>query len=141
MESNIKYVEESDSASIWRWIRRIGLVITILVASGMAGCPVYLVWQQGLVGEGELRRAEQNRKIRVQEGIAAEEAAKHLAQAEVERARGVAQANEIIAKGLGGPEGYLRYLWIHSLETTKGQVIYVPTEANLPILEATRNRQ
>ncbi len=37
---------------------------------------------------------------------------------------------------LGGPEGYLRYLYIQNLEDSKGQIIYVPTEGGLPILEA-----
>ncbi len=30
------------------------------------------------------------------------------------------------------------YLWINGLELNKNAVIYVPTEANLPILEAGR---
>jgi len=133
---NVTYIEEDDSATAWRWVWRIGLILLAIIISGMAGCPVYNVWQQGMVGEGELRRAQQNRQIEIARAEAAREAAKALAQAEVERAKGVAQANAIIAEGLGGPEGYLRYLWIHSLETTKAQVIYVPTEANMPILEA-----
>ena len=64
-----------------------------------------------------------------------------LAQAEVERAKGVAQANKIIGEGLRGHEEYLRYLWIMSLEHAahKGEtIVYIPTEANLPILEANR---
>jgi len=47
--------------------------------------------------------------------------------------------DEIIQASLGGPEGYLRYLYIQSLrevESAGGRVIYVPTEAGLPILEA-----
>ena len=55
--------------------------------------PIYHVWEQGQQGSAELRRAESNRKIAVQEAEAKHEAAKHLAQAEVERARGVAEAN------------------------------------------------
>lgn len=68
--------------------------------------------------------------------MASQEAAQHLAQAEIERAKGVAEANKIIGDSLKGNEAYLRYLWIHSLENTQNSVIYVPTEANLPILEA-----
>jgi hypothetical protein len=33
---------------------------------------------------------------------------------------------------------YLHYLWIHNLAETRNEVIYIPTEANLPILEAGR---
>lgn len=53
----------------------------------------------------------------------------------------MAEANRIVADGLGGPEGYLRYLYIESLKEARAQgaqVIYVPTEAGLPILEASR---
>jgi|SRR6185295_5918014 len=108
-------------------------------AGGLYGCPKYNVWQQNLVGEAELARASQNRQIKIQEAQAAKDAARFLADAEVARAEGVRQANKIIAEGLGGPDGYLRYLWIHALEEGKNlQVIYVPTETNLPILEAAR---
>ena len=39
---------------------------------------------------------------------------------------------------LGGPDGYLRYLQIQALEESKASLIYVPTEAGLPVTEATR---
>jgi regulator of protease activity HflC (stomatin/prohibitin superfamily) len=115
------------------------LVLFGMIALGMWGCPTYNVWQQGLAGEAELARAQQNRQIAIQEAMAKKESAKLLGEAEVARAHGVAEANGIIANGLGGPEGYLRYLYIHMLENTKDkQVIYLPTEAGLPILEAGR---
>ena len=49
-----------------------------------------------------------------------------------------AKANKILQNSLGGPEGYLRYLQIQALEDTKAGLIYVPTEAGLPITEARR---
>ena len=113
----------------------------LLVGASMAGCPVYNVWEQGLTGQAALKRAEQDRRIKVQEAQATMDSSKLLAQAEVERARGVAQANQIIGQSLHNNEDYLRYLWIHNLaeaEKNGAQVIYVPTETNLPILEATR---
>lgn len=114
-------------------------LLSALVFLIMWGCPQYNVWQQGLAGEAELKRAEQNRQVLIQEASAKREAAKHWADAEIERARGVAEANRIIADGLGGPEGYLRYLYIDSLsEMPPGNLVYVPTEAGLPILEAGR---
>jgi hypothetical protein len=77
--------------------------------------------------------------VAVVEAQAKFDAASKLAEAEVARARGVAQANQIIGDSLKGNEAYLRYLWINNLDG-KGdkQVIYVPTEAGLPILEAGR---
>jgi hypothetical protein len=121
------------------WIMAL-LVIGGGIFLGCWGCPRYHVWQQGLVGEAELRRAEQNRKITVQEAEAKLEAAKSLAEAEVERAKGVAKANEIIGGSLNGREEYLHYLWIHAIQETQNKVIYIPTEANLPVLEAMRLR-
>ena len=50
----------------------------------------------------------------------------------------MAKANEIIGGSLKGNEEYLRYLWIDNLEKGNNSVIYVPTEAGLPILEANR---
>lgn len=100
--------------------------------------PPYEVWARGMKGKSELAQAEWNRKIAVQEAAAKFESAKHLAAAEIERARGVAEANKIIGESLKDNEAYLRYLWIHGLQESTSDVIYVPTEANLPILEANR---
>lgn len=133
--------EKENDLEFWPVIRdSLGAVVVLIVAV-MWGCPQYKVWEQGLVGQAELRRAEQNRQIKIQEATATEEASKHLARAEIERSKGVAEANKIIGDSLKGNESYLRYLWIHSLEMTKNQVIYIPTEANLPILEAHRFAQ
>lgn len=98
--------------------------------------PPYGVWAQRLMGEAELAHAESSRKIRILEAKAEQEAAKFLAEAEVARAEGVARANKIIGSSLKDNESYLRYLWIQGLQTNQMQVVYVPTEANLPILEA-----
>ncbi|MFA6201366.1 MAG: hypothetical protein WC679_13275, partial [Bacteroidales bacterium] len=98
----------------------------------------YNVWASKKDGQAELAHAEFNRHIKVYEAQAMEESAKHYAQAEIERAKGVAEANRIIGESLHGNEAYLRYLWITSLENKQKEIIYVPTEANLPILEANR---
>jgi hypothetical protein len=116
-------------------IRDIVIMIVILIASSMAGCPRYRVWQQGLVGKAALERAMQDRQIAVQEAQAKKESSVLLAAAEIERAKGVAEANKIIGNSLKGNDAYLRYLWIDGLKSDRSQVIYVPTEAGLPILE------
>lgn len=105
------------------------------VSLGLYGCPQYNVYEQRLSGEAELAKAEYTRKTAVIESEAKLNAAANLADAEVRRAQGVAQANKIIGDSLKGNDAYLRYLWIDKLDA-KGQVIYVPTEAGLPILEA-----
>lgn len=114
------------------------LCLLSLVAAGMAGCPKYEVWQKELAGKAQLKEAEWNRQIAIKEAEAKREAATALAQAEVERSKGVAEANRIIGESLKANEQYLRYLWIQGLQDGSSEVIYVPTEANLPILEATR---
>ena len=62
--------------------------------------------------------------------------AKKDAEIEIARAQGVAKSNEIIAASIN--ENYLRYQWIEGLKKNQSTVIYVPTESNLPILEAGR---
>lgn len=119
-------------------VRALALLI-VIVAGGMAGCPVYNVWQKRLDGEAQLAEAESSRRIKIEEAKAAHLSADELAKAEVARAKGVAEANKIIGDSLRGNDAYLRYLWITSLTNDRGkEVIYVPTEANLPILEAQR---
>jgi regulator of protease activity HflC (stomatin/prohibitin superfamily) len=117
------------------------LVATASVGGCMYVAPQYNVYSQKMDGEAELAKADSNRQIKVREAQALLDASKLTALAEVERAKGVSQANKIIADSLGGPEGYLRWRYIEMLENTGERtagrdVIYVPTEAGLPILEA-----
>ena len=65
--------------------------------------------------------------------------AKKDAEIEVARAEGVAKSNLIIADSL--TEKYLRYQWIQGLQKNDLQVVYVPTEAGLPIMEANRFKE
>ncbi len=109
--------------------------VVVLATFGMWGCPQYRVYDQRMDGQAALARAESERRVLVREAEARRDAASALAEAEIARARGVAEANEIIGESLKGNEGYLRYLWIQALNEGQ-QVIYVPTEAGLPILEA-----
>jgi regulator of protease activity HflC (stomatin/prohibitin superfamily) len=124
------------------WMLGVGVLVLLLVGGaiggGCYGIPQYQVWQQGMAGKARLAEAESSRQIAVAEARAKMESASLLAEAEVERAKGVAEANKIIGESLKGHEEYLRYLWIHNLETGSNSVIYVPTEAGLPILEANR---
>jgi len=109
------------------------------IVGGCWGCPNYNVYSSKKAGEARLREAESSRKIAILEAEAKKVSAKQLAEAEVERAKGVAEANKIIGESLKGNESYLRYLWIQGLQDGTSEVIYIPTETNLPILEA-RNR-
>jgi regulator of protease activity HflC (stomatin/prohibitin superfamily) len=117
------------------------LVLLAIIFLFMWGCPRYEVWQQGLKGQAELRRAEENRKITIEEALAKKEAAVSLAEAEVARARGVAESIKVVGDSLQDYEEYIQYLWVQGLHDGSSEVIYVPTESNLPILEAVRLKE
>lgn len=94
-------------------------------------------------GEADLLESESSKKIAIESAKAKLESAKLLAQAEIERAKGVAEANKIIGDSLKNNEAYLRYLYISNLEKAEqsgAQVIYIPTEAGLPILESGKRK-
>jgi regulator of protease activity HflC (stomatin/prohibitin superfamily) len=127
----------SDTKTILMVVPVLGIFVLGLVVLGMWGCPQYNVYQQKLEGESELAKANYSKQVAVQEAVAKESAASHLADAEIARAKGVAGANKIIGDSLKNNEGYLRWLYIEALKEKSGtEVIYVPTEAGLPILEA-----
>lgn len=113
--------------------------IMIVVFGGMYGCPRYNVWQQEMSGKAEFAKAEQNRRIKIEEAKANLEAEKLNAQAEVERAKGAAEAIKI-ENGSITP-AYIQYLWVRQQNNLNDKtVIYIPTETNLPVLEASRNK-
>lgn len=123
----------------------------LLLGGGIGGCmyvvPKYNVYSQRMEGNAQYQKAESTRQVRILEAKALFEASDMTAKAEVRRAEGVAAANKIIADGLGGPEGYLRWRYIEMLEETgKGDkahrdIIYIPTEAGMPILEAGKRKE
>jgi regulator of protease activity HflC (stomatin/prohibitin superfamily) len=117
-----------------------GAVLTItivcvgIIAFFLFGIPRYKVWQQEMKGRAELAQAEQNRQIKIEEAKANLEAEKLNAEAEVVRARGAAEAIKIENGSL--TPTYIQYLWVRQQNTSANKVIYIPTEAGLPILEA-----
>lgn len=117
------------------------IIAGVILAFGLFGfgcwaVPQWNVYSQNMAGKAKLVEAESSRQIAVLEAKAKQESAKMLAAAEVERAKGVAEANQIIGESLKGNESYLRYLWIQGLQDGSSEVIYIPTEANMPLLEA-----
>ncbi len=131
------------SGTILKLAASLAILLLVIVGGGLGSCAAYnsvRVWNAETAGEAELAQATQNRKIKVLEAQARMDSAALEANAEIARAKGLAEANRIVANSLGGPEGYLRYLYIQNLEQSKGQIIYVPTEGGLPILEAGRLR-
>ena len=126
--------------SVPSFVHVLSVVLCVVAVIGgiLVGWPTYKVWQQNKEGEAELARAEQNRQIAIQEAKAKEESAKSLANAEIIRAEGVAKANRIIGDSLNNNSAYIHWLWIEALKESKDQIIYIPTEAGIPITESTR---
>jgi hypothetical protein len=115
-------------------------IIVVWTLITLAFAPSYAVYKQRLKGQADLAQAEAESRVRVLNAHANLDAAKLDAQADVERAKGIALSIKEVESSLGGPEGYLRWKYIHMLEegTCDNQIIYIPTEAGLPILEAGR---
>lgn len=114
------------------------LATVILIVAFMFGYPYYRVWAAEQRGRAEFAEAEQNRKIKIEEAKANLEAERLNAQAEIERAKGAAEAIKI-ENGSITPT-YIQYLWVRQQSNLNNKtVVYIPTEANLPLLEASRN--
>lgn len=112
------------------------IAVLIVIATWMMLGPQYNVYKQRKAGEAELAHAQAQREVAVAEAKAQYESASYMAGRDTVRAHGIARANEIIGVSLKNNREYLQYLWIEQLE--KSNVIYVPTESNMPVLEAGR---
>lgn len=133
--NNLNVTPKVIKGAVW------GIAAIVLVVVSMAFIrPWYNVWSQEMEGKAEFAKAEQNRKIKIEEAKANLEAEKLNAQAEIERAKGAAEAIRI-ENGSITPT-YIQYLWVRQQGNLNDKtVIYVPTETNLPILESTRALQ
>lgn len=113
-------------------ILSIGLLVIIGIAGLMFGVPRYNVWQQEMAGRARLAEATQSRQIAVEQARAEKEAAALRADA-IEIMGEVAQRY---------PEyRYQEYLGAFADALRDGkinQIIYVPTETNIPIMEGGR---
>lgn len=117
-------------------VKFVGGIVAFFVVMAFVR-PWYNVWSQEMEGKAEFAKAEQNRKIKIEEARANLEAEKLNAQAEIERAKGAAEAIKI-ENGSITPT-YIQYLWVRQQSDLSDKtVIYIPTESNLPLLESTR---
>ena len=108
-----------------------------VIVSMFVFLPKYNVWRSELKGKAEFVRAEQNRQIKIEEAKANLESEKLNAKAEVERAKGAAEAIKIENGQL--TTTYIQYLWVRQQSNNQIQkIVYIPTEASMPILEANK---
>lgn len=130
-------IEEIKKAAV---IILVLLLIVISISALFVGFPVYRVWSREMRGKAELAEAQWSRQIQIEEARANLESEKLNAQSEIERAKGAAEAIKIEGGTL--TEEYIRYLWVRQQGNLNDKtVIYLPTEAGLPILEANRLQQ
>jgi uncharacterized membrane protein YqiK len=114
------------------------IALALIIGTWMFVMPKYRVWSQEMEGRAEFAKAEQNRRIKIEEAKANLEAEKLNALAEVERAKGAAEAIKIENGSI--TEKYIQYLWVRQQDNLNDKtVIYIPTETNMPIMEAGRN--
>ena len=103
--NNINVTPDLIKKVIW------GIAVILVVVISMAFIrPWYNVWSQEMEGKAEFAKAEQNRKIKIEEARDNLEAEKLNAQAEIERAKGAAEAIKI-ENGSITPT-YIQYLWV-----------------------------
>lgn len=125
---------ETETRNIISTAVRVGWFLLFTTCLFMWGCPQYNVYSARKDGEAVLAHAQGSREVAVAEAKAKMESASLLAQSDTIRAHGVARSNQIIGRSLKDNNEYLQWLWIDQIE--KANTIYVPTEANLPIMEA-----
>lgn len=126
-------VTNMDVKVTWQAGLAFALVVVAVIAGLMYAIPRYRVWAAEMRGRAELSQAEFNKQIIVREAEARLEAERLNAQAEVARAEGASEAMYAVQDAL--TETYIRYLWVRTMQGNQN-IIYVPTEAGLPLLEA-----
>lgn len=101
--------------------------------------PIWRVWASQKAGEADLQQAHKEQQIQVSKAQGRLDAAKLNKEAAIIEAEAVSAQIEKIGKQLTEHDLYLKWQWIKMMEERPdSSVIYVPTEANLPILEAMR---
>lgn len=117
-------------------------IIVVILAWTLFGYPHWRVWASHQEGLADLQMAKNEQQIQVAQAQARLDAAQLNKQAAVIEAEAVALQIKEIGEQLTQHDLYLRWQWIKMMEDTASDnsVIYVPTEANLPILESQRLR-
>lgn len=118
------------------WYYEVGIVAGAVIALLMWILPVYSVWAARKSGEAELAEANFAEQVAIAQANARKAAANANREAEVIEAEAVAESIVKIGNALRNNAGYLQWQWIKNIADTENNVIYIPTEAGLPILEA-----
>lgn len=115
----------------------VALFFAIIIAWFIAGYPIWRVWASQKAGEADLQQAHKEQQIQVSKAQGRLDAAKLNKDAAVIEAEAVSLQIEKIGAKLTDHDLYLKWQWIKMMEERPdASVIYIPTEAGLPILEA-----
>ncbi len=127
---------ETNWTSVGLWICSVSLPV-ILVWS-LFLYPHWRVWAAHQRGLADLQQAKNEQQIQIAQAQSRLDAASLNKQAAIIEAEAVAAQIQAIGDKLTKHDLYLRWQWIKMMEDTAGEhnTIYVPTEANIPILEA-----
>ena len=130
----------SDKAMVQNIARGVALVIVAIVL-------VLFAWK-GVSPQLNLYRANTEKQAVITEQRAQSEAAEFAAISAVTQAEAKAEAMIIEAKALAESQAiiaetltpeYVQYLYVQAIKDNPNQVIYIPTEAGMPVLEAGRS--
>jgi len=119
----------------------ISILVGLFILLPMWAIPKYGVYKQNLKGQANLKQQEYEKQIKIEDAKAELESASLLADAEIERARGVAEANKIIDNSLSkGGDKYLQYLAIDAQKkmanSPNNTIIYIPSGNNaIPLVK------
>jgi hypothetical protein len=118
------------------------------LAIGLVAFCIALWLLIGLVGpQLRLYKANTEKKAAIAEARARADAAEYEAERAVEIATAEAEADRVRAEGIADAQAaidqtltseYIQWYFIDRLDDVEGQIIYVPTEAGVPIPEAGR---
>jgi hypothetical protein len=115
------------------------LVIAASTVWSLAIGPRWAVWKAHQEGLADLAQAKNEQQIQIAQAQSRLNAADLNKKAAIIEAEAVSAQIKEIGDQLTSHDLYLRWQWIKMMEDNEtDKVIYVPTEANLPILEASR---
>lgn len=130
------------------WMAGVAITFIVLglIAMALLWSPIVGPWSQERRGMADLREAQQNRQILIEQAEAQRQVAILKATGEKEAAQLQADAIEIVGQAAKDFPEYRNQEFIGAFaDALKAgsidQIIYVPTEANIPILEAGRVAQ
>ncbi len=110
----------------------LALVVIMALFALNASYRYYSVWSMEMAGKAKLAEASQSRQIQVEQ-----------AKGELEASKSIAEAIAIVGKATKQYPEYRKQMYIQAFAEaltngTISQIVYIPTEAGIPILEAKR---